>query len=562
MKNEKMKDYSVKKKLSYLTSSIMVVFIINSVILIAGLFISRNNVSSFYHDNYKTVSMQWEMRKEIEESAKTVLWAFTVDNQDTIKIFFDSTEEMINDIYAEAEVLRDTYGKDSEKIDSFVTALDDADVYRKQIETLVKSGDTKSAIEIYDKTYASKMMAARDVLVEIGEEMQKEAESSYQIINVVAIVSIIVGVIILGISIIIAKRLAMNVSKMLISPIEEIEGVSRRMAEGDIHVDLEYQSKDELGSLAESMKLMNSNIEEIFLDIEAYVQSLAEGDFTVGSKNPKAYKGDYAPILKNLDEVSRKLSNVIEEISEAAALVSDSSESVESSSQNLTIGASEQNDAVGELTESVEKVTQRVKKASDKAMEAYNKAAEVKETVHVGNKYMDNMTEAMNRITEMSVKISAITANIEDIASQTNLLSLNAAIEAARAGEAGQGFSIVAQEIRQLADQSAKAAINTRELIESSIAVIGEGNEALKQTSEALGKVVTDIEEIGDIIEDSRKISDEEVENMDALDKDIQQIARVVKNNSAIAQESSENSTKLTAQADTLKQLTGRFKTQ
>ena len=562
MKNEKMKNFPVKKKLSYLTFNIMAIFIVNAIILVNALAISRNSMRSFYKKNYETVSIQWEMRKEIEESAKTILWAFTVDDPETIDIFFSSTEEMIMDIYAEAETLRSTYKGDDGQIDAFVAAMDEADVYRKQIESLVKSGDTKGAIEIYDKTYASKLMAARDILVDIGEEARGEAAQRYRFLSNMELGAILVGISILIASIVVARRYAASVSNMLVTPIEEIESVSRRMTEGDIHVELEYQSKDELGSLAESMKQMNANIEEIFLDIEAYVQRLAEGDFTVGSENPQAYKGDYEPILKNLDEVSQKLSVVIEEIADAARQVADSSESVESSSQNLAIGASEQKGAVEELTASVAEVTQRVQEAADKAMEAFSKAEQVKETVHVSNQHMQNMTEAMNRITDMSAKISAITTNIEDIASQTNLLSLNAAIEAARAGEAGRGFSIVAEEIRQLADQSAKAATNTRELIEACISVIEEGNLALEQTSEALSKVATDIDEIGDIIEDSRKISEEEVRTMDEVDKGIQQIAKVVEDNSAIAQESSDNSSRLASQADVLKELTGRFKTQ
>ena len=165
----------------------------------------------------------------------------------------------------------------------------------------------------------------------------------------------------------------------------------------------------------------------------------------------------------------------------------------------------------------------------------------------------------MQRINDTSKKIENITADIEDIASQTNLLSLNASIEAARAGEAGKGFAVVADQIRKLAEQSAQSAVDTRQLIEGALNEIDEGNRAAQNAAEALQAVITGIEHIAETSKTLSETSETQAKAMVQAEAGINQIAEVVQSNSAAAEETSATSEELSAQADMLQGLVNKF---
>lgn len=166
----------------------------------------------------------------------------------------------------------------------------------------------------------------------------------------------------------------------------------------------------------------------------------------------------------------------------------------------------------------------------------------------------------MQRISESSMKIENIISELEDIASQTNLLSLNASIEAARAGEAGKGFAVVADQIRKLAEQSAASAVSTRELIEGSIHDVEEGNKAVVLVSETLDEVIKGINAIADTSKSLSENSQSQATAMEQAEQGVNQISEVVQSNSAMAQETSATSEELSAQAETLDNLVKQFK--
>ena len=175
------------------------------------------------------------------------------------------------------------------------------------------------------------------------------------------------------------------------------------------------------------------------------------------------------------------------------------------------------------------------------------------------NEEMSSMTAAMERISATSMEIANIVTEIENIASQTNLLSLNASIEAARAGEAGRGFAVVAEEIRKLAESSSQSALNTKNLIEASIKEVEVGNQITDRTAESLKKVVEILAEVRRDTETTARLSEEQADAMRGIEAEISQITDVVQSNSATAQESSAVCEELTAQAISLNDLVEEF---
>ena len=215
--------------------------------------------------------------------------------------------------------------------------------------------------------------------------------------------------------------------------------------------------------------------------------------------------------------------------------------------------------AVQELHATISDITTAMERSAERSDESYTKAQHFANEADQSREEMNTMMAAMGRINEASAKIGNIISEIESIAAQTNLLSLNASIEAARAGEAGRGFAVVADQIRELADQSAKAAVDTRGLIEGSIKEVSEGNCAAERAAGSLEAVVAGIKEIAEFSKDLKVMVQDQSEAMRQAEIGVNQISEVVQSNAATAQEASATSEELSAQAIILDNLVGQF---
>ena len=208
----------------------------------------------------------------------------------------------------------------------------------------------------------------------------------------------------------------------------------------------------------------------------------------------------------------------------------------------------------------VTEVTNQVQENTKTTDKAHDNAKVIGEQAKVSQNKMKELTDAMTMIRETSNEIGNIIVDIEEIASQTNLLSLNAAIEAARAGEAGKGFAVVADQIRKLAEDSANSAVTTKELIDKAIHEIQKGNEITAQTAESLDNVISEMDNIVMAVANIRSASDKQALSVKEIEKGFEEIGAVVENNSAAAEETSATSQELSAQASALKGLVEQFR--
>lgn len=258
--------------------------------------------------------------------------------------------------------------------------------------------------------------------------------------------------------------------------------------------------------------------------------------------------------------MNRQMSSTLHEIEAASEQVSAGSTNMAEGAQALAEGATDQAGSIEELSATFVTITQMVEKTSEGVEESYRKSRECADIADQSSAEMEVMVHAMTRINETSQRIANIVSEIENIASQTNLLSLNASIEAARAGEAGRGFAVVAEEIRQLAEQSAQSAVNTRELIEGALHEVTEGNKAAESVSASIARAVAGMNELADSSKALNEITKEQARAMEQAQEGVSQIAEVVQSNSATAQETSATSEELSAQAVSMNELVARFK--
>ena len=345
-----------------------------------------------------------------------------------------------------------------------------------------------------------------------------------------------------------------------LKPLQKVVEVGEKLSVGDFDMNLSYKSKDEIGKLMHSMGDVVSRIRSIIGDLSEKLNQLSQGNFNVEMNNAEYYSGAYRPLFDSIQNISTDLSGTMAEIQQSAVQVNSGAEQVSSGAQGLSQGATEQASSIEELSATMNDISAKIRETAETTREASRLSNMAGQSVMVSNEKMREMSLAMEEITEKSQEISKIIKTIDDIAFQTNILSLNAAIEAARAGAAGKGFAVVADEVGNLAQKSAKAAQSTSSLIEETIEAVNKGVRISEETAESLTEVVTRAGKINDLIDIASSSSEEQARGVSQLSVGIDQISSVVQSNTATAEESAAASEELSGQANILSDLVGRFR--
>lgn len=289
-------------------------------------------------------------------------------------------------------------------------------------------------------------------------------------------------------------------TKAILVPLKEIEETLVLASQGRLDVNVTYESKDEFGNVANSMRTFLEGISFLMKDQIHMMEEMSNGNFKIKSMNEKMYINDFTVLLKAMEQIKVRLSDTFSQIYEVAEQVASSSEQVSCGAQNLAQGATEQASSVEELAASINEVSRQIESTAKISERSNKDTLHIQKEADESNKNMQQMLAAMSDISENSMEISKIVKTIEDIAFQTNILSLNAAVEAARAGAAGKGFAVVADEVRNLANKSAEASKSTSALIERSLHSVERGKEITDKTATSLKEVIDNIHMVAESI--------------------------------------------------------------
>ena len=388
--------------------------------------------------------------------------------------------------------------------------------------------------EVYKeyKAFAEKLTILRD-------EFQVELDQAKTMANVCTIIVFVV-IVAVGLAIaVVTTLIGRIITNSITEPVEQIDAAVASLRKGELsNVEmLTYESDDELGNTIRNLKEAMGILADYVSEISVEVKAIAQGNLTRNGDDITDFLGDFSELKTSLLYILKRFNSTLTEISNLAEQVSSNASEVENASKSLADGATEQAGVIEELNATIDTV---VDLAEDTAKETQSASARVKASADKANEEKEKMNDLlmeMEHITEISKEIGNIITDIEDIASQTNLLSLNASIEAARAGEAGKGFAVVADQIGKLAADSAKSAVNTRDLIDKTLVEIENGNTITRTAADAFNQIIADMESFAEIAQNTMEKANSQAESLEQIGQGIEQLSSVVQGNAASSEE-------------------------
>lgn len=375
----------------------------------------------------------------------------------------------------------------------------------------------------------------------------------HPVLLIIPIVGII-AILILG------KMMLKALTENILEPLEQLETAAYAISQGNLEIDVTYESEDELGSLAQSFRRTSSTLKDVIGDINQLLTEFAKGNLDAKSNNIEIYSGDFNEILNKLKEVETGLSQTIYNVKESSDQVSAGADQLAERAQGLAEGVTDQAAALEELTASVNEVASHVAENTESTDRVHDQAKKVVIKADHGTAKMKELIESMKHISDTTNDIQTVIEKIESIASQTNLLSLNASIEAARAGEAGRGFAVVAEQIKELAEESASSAEETRVMLTNSLNQVEIGSSVADETSQFMAEMIEQLDAVVMEVAKIRQVSDRQAESVKQISQAIEQVNGVVQENSATSEQVSATSQELSASAEGLDEMISGFK--
>lgn len=558
MKSLDMNNMNISKKLKFSYGLLMGFMVVAAIVSIIGANVLQSSMKSLVTKAEAANIAIKDCRIDINVAARDVREMALSTDTDGISNYKQAFEEAMTDTDVQLKTMKESGviddGTYQEYVDTLTSWANDAYVIVNSIE----AGDKEGATEMIFSNCVPALRQLDELSETIDEQIETEVSNSISRCQIIFRICIVAIILMTSLSIAFSLVISKNIQKAITEPLSKIEACAEKLTEGDLHVELECDSNDELGALADHLRTAIEILSSYVEDISMTMGEFANGNFDV--QPTVEWKGDFVNILDSFNAFEGNMAEIVNGIQKVAQEVELDAEQVSATSMELAQGATDQACVMEEFTATIEDVSNQVSSNAEYTREISRRVEAVGGEISTTTDKMKDMVESMNEIEKSSQQIRQIIDTISDVASQTNLLALNASIEAARAGESGRGFAVVANEVTALAASTAAAVKESAKLIENSIAEVSKGMQITEEISKQQGLVAENAKNIVDEVNHVADTLIAQQESFLQLNEGVNQINSVVQTNSATSQQCAASSQEMNGQADTLGKLISRLK--